>query len=419
MKILLADDDLITLRMLESTIKRLNYEVILAHDGNQAWELIQTAKPDIALLDWLMPGLEGLEIVQRLKNNPLPKFIYLILLTSNDRTEDITTGLDSGANDYITKPFDKDELKSRISVGARVVEYEKRLERMNAELRKYSSEMEALAQERARQLVQADRMVTLGTMAAGIAHEINNPLTVVQGNIKLIKRVWMHDVNPVFQESERHQKFSIGSNAISDLFNSLEKASVRMHNIIDGMRTFAHGNGGEIAIFNPQECVDDALEICMPKTKNRVETSANIPPIPFPVKGNAVQITQILVNLIGNAADALSGTKDAVIHISAQGTPQNHLIFSVQDNGPGILQENIEKLWNPFFTTKPVGIGTGLGLFICKSIMEEHGGKIRVESKPGQGATFFVELLSEAEFDHFMAEKEKKNPQESEEAREG
>ncbi|NTV53463.1 MAG: response regulator, partial [Candidatus Firestonebacteria bacterium] len=206
MKILLADDDSITLRMLETTLRRLQAEVLCAQDGNQAWEMIQKEQPDIALLDWMMPGLEGLEIVKRLKNNPPARFIYLILLTSNDRTEDITLGLDSGANDYITKPFDKDELKSRIAVGARVVEYENRLERMNEELRKYSSEMEALALERAQQLVQADRLVTLGTMAAGIAHEINNPLTVVQGNIKLIKRIWAQDVNPIFQAAEEHRK---------------------------------------------------------------------------------------------------------------------------------------------------------------------------------------------------------------------
>ncbi len=413
MKILIADDDTITLRMLESTIKRMNYSVILATDGTDAWEKIQNEHPDIALLDWLMPGLEGLEIVQRLKTHPPVNFLYLILLTSNDRTEDITTGLDSGANDYITKPFDKDELRSRIAVGIRVVEYENRLERMNTELRKYSQEMEALAQERARQLVQADRMVTLGTMAAGIAHEINNPLTVVQGNIKLIRRVWLQDVHPLFQEAEQHRKFSIGSKPISDLLNSLEKSSIRMRNIIDGMRNFAHGKGGEVGILDLQTCVNDALEICAPKTKNRVELTANVSFLPFLVKGNAVQITQILVNLISNAADALSGTRDAHINISVA-PADDHLLMKVTDNGPGIPAENIEKLWNPFYTTKPVGIGTGLGLFICKSIMDEHHGHIRVESTLGQGTVFILELPNEKDYDRLQSEKEAKSPTESE-----
>jgi len=393
--------------------------VLCAQDGNRAWEMILSEKPDIALLDWMMPGLEGLEIVKRLKNEPLKKFIYLILLTSNDRTEDITLGLDSGANDYITKPFDKDELKSRIAVGARVVEYENRLERMNAELRKYSSEMEALAQERAQQLVQADRMVTLGTMAAGIAHEINNPLTVVQGNIKLIKRVWTQDVNPLFQAAEQGHKFGIGSKSIMELLASLEKSSIRMRNIIDGMRNFAHGKGGEIDVIDAGACVTDAMEICLPKTKTKVEVVTEIGATPLPTKANAVQITQILVNLISNATDALAGTPDAKIIVRVTTSEKNHLLFSVIDNGPGILPGSLEKLWNPFYTTKPVGMGTGLGLFICKSIIEQHGGRIWVESEPGQGATFFVELLDESEFNNFQAEKAKKKTESGEENAEG
>jgi signal transduction histidine kinase len=419
MKILLADDDSITLRMLETTLRRLNAEVICAQDGNRAWELIRSEKPDIALLDWMMPGLEGLDIVKRLKNEPLQKFIYLILLTSNDRTEDITLGLDSGANDYITKPFDKDELKSRIAVGARVVEYENRLERMNAELRKYSSEMEALALERAQQLVQADRMVTLGTMAAGIAHEINNPLTVIQGNIKLIKRVWTQDVNPIFQAAEQERKFGIGSKSIMELLASLEKSSIRMRNIIDGMRNFAHGKGGEIDVIAPRSCVEDAMEICLPKTKTKVEVVTEIAEIPFQTRANAVQITQVLVNLIGNAVDALAGTPEAKIIIRVAANEKSHVVFSVVDNGPGIPKENLEKLWNPFFTTKPMGEGTGLGLFICKSIMEQHGGRLWVESEPGKGATFLAELLNESEFGNFLVEKAKKKSENGEENNEG
>jgi signal transduction histidine kinase len=116
----------------------------------------------------------------------------------------------------------------------------------------------------------------------------------------------------------------------------------------------------------------------------------------------------VLVNLIGNAADALAGTEDAKIIVRAQSNEHNHLVLSVADNGPGIPRENLDKLWNPFFTTKPMGTGTGLGLFICKSIMEQHGGRIWVESEPGKGATFLAEFLNEAEFENFLAEKAKK-----------
>lgn len=403
MKILLADDDVITLQLLETTLRRLDYEVQLAHNGNQAWEMLQQAPPDIALLDWMMPGLDGLEICRRLQTQSKANFIYLILLTANDRTEDITAGLDAGANDYITKPFDLHELKSRVAVGARVIGYEKRLHTMNDVLRRYSAEMEQLAQERARQLVQADRMVTLGSMSAGIAHEINNPLTILQGNTKLFKNFWSKEVLPLL-ESHPEQFRLLDFKTGSDLLNALESAVMRIRHIVDGMRTFSHGQGGQVGPLDLAACIRDALVICMPKTKNRVAIETDLQAIPFPMKGNAVQISQVLVNLIGNAADALASTTEARIKITLQ--PHEEAVrIHVQDNGPGIQPDNLVKLWSPFFTTKPSGVGTGLGLFICRTIVEEHGGGIWAESEPGSGATFFVELPSAAAFDRLYPAK--------------
>jgi len=164
-----------------------------------------------------------------------------------------------------------------------------------------------LARERAEQLVQADRMVTLGTMAAGIAHEINNPLTVVQGNIKLIKRVWTQDVNQVFQEAEKCRKFVIGSQAIMELLASLEKSSVRMRNIIDGMRQLRARQRGEISVIVPGVCVQDALEFASPKPKPASRCLRKSPISPGGERQCRTD-NQVLVNFIGNAADALAGT---------------------------------------------------------------------------------------------------------------
>lgn len=405
MKILIADDDLITLRLLETIIRRLKYEVVIAHDGNEAWQILQQAPPDIALLDWIMPGRNGLEICRQLRAGTPPRFIYTILLTANDRTEDITAGLDAGANDYIIKPFDQDELRSRVAVGARVMEYENRLQKMNEELRVYSQQMEALAQERANQLVQADRMVTLGTMAAGIAHEINNPLTVVQGNIKLFKQLWQKELQPLVIREEQQRKVLFPNKTITDMLQSLESGAVRMRNIIDGMRKFSHGKGGEIEPIDLAACVRDALEICLPKTKHHVEMKTDLAESPFPVKGNPVQITQVLVNLISNAVDALAGNTQAEITIRIRPEARK-VLLQVQDNGPGIEPGNLEKLWSPFYTTKPIGKGTGLGLFICHTIAEEHGGHIRVESAVGQGTTFTLELPCQEDFEKYLNEKE-------------
>ncbi len=409
MRILVADDDRLTRTLVEKSLEGQKYEITLASNGNQAWETIQKDHPDIILLDWVMPGLDGLEICQRLQTAENKRFVYIILLTANNHIEDILKGLDAGANDYITKPFNFQELKSRLAVGVRVSEYQNLLLKMNDVLRRYSLQMEELAQERAQQLVQAERLVTLGTMAAGIAHEINTPLTVLQGNIRLLKRAWESDWAEILEDAARRKPGFQGYQQAKELLGMLDNAVQRIRQIIDGMRNFSHGKGGEVEIYQPEACLREALEICLPKTKHSVSISREVEPLPFTMKGNPVQITQVLVNLIGNAVDALSKRPEPRITVTLKPS-RDHAVFAVQDNGSGIPPEDIEKLWSPFYTTKPRGQGTGLGLFICHTIVEEHGGSIQVNSTPGAGTTFVVELPSEKAFDNLPTKKPPKSP---------
>lgn len=407
MRILVADDDPITLRMLESAAKRWEYEVILARDGSQAWQLLhQPPVPAMALLDWMMPGMSGLEICKKIRLGPDTEFIYTILLTANNLPEDISAGLDAGAHDYIVKPFDKEELRSRLAAGARVVKYEESLKRMNEALLRYSQEMESLAQKRAEQLVQADRMVFMGTMAAGIAHEIKNPLTIIQGNLTLFKRFWgavgrtLHQT--YYQNLKNPTPADPTPDMLQDILETAFNALQRIRKIVDGMRSFAHGRGGQVDWLTALQCAKDAVQICLPKTKHVGEVKIIAEEIPFQVKGNAVQITQVLVNLIANAADALAGTEHPELTVTVQAR-NRHLQFVVKDNGPGISPENLSQLWSPFFTTKPVGEGSGLGLPICQTIIEDHGGQIQVESVLGAGTAFTVDLPNAEEYEHFAA----------------
>ncbi|MBN1594831.1 response regulator [candidate division FCPU426 bacterium] len=408
MRILLADDDQITLRLLENSLKKTAYETVQATDGNEAWKILTTPPvPEIALLDWMMPGIDGTEICRRLRKQPTSAFIYIILITSNDRPQDITSGLDAGANDYIIKPFNKDELRSRVAVGARVVSYEQTLTRTNDALVKYSQHMELLAQERAQQLVQADRMISLGTMAAGIAHEINNPLTIAQGNINLLKNFWAYFGEKAYAASapktKKPEAFQPQPKDVREMIETSEKAIKRLRNIVDGMRSFSHGQGGSVEILQPEVCLRDAIQICLPKTKHVCEIAFHVNLPPFQVKANPVQITQILVNLISNAADALQGIPHPAITVDID-HDGGKLLFRVQDNGAGISQENLTKIWSPLFTTKPKGQGTGLGLAICMKIAQDHGGELKVESQAKKGTVFTLVLPNTEGYDRFLKE---------------
>lgn len=128
MEILIADDDALSRKVLKDALSKWGYEVIVANNGNQAWAMLQKSnRPNIAILDWMMPGIDGVEICSRLRKLNLPNYIYVILLTSKSRREDIVKGLESGADDYIIKPFYHEELKSRLKIGQRIVELEHRI----------------------------------------------------------------------------------------------------------------------------------------------------------------------------------------------------------------------------------------------------------------------------------------------------
>jgi len=138
MRILVAEDDAVTRKLLESTLRRLGLDVVAAADGNAAWNALETLKgkdaPELALLDWMMPGLEGIQILRRLRTTPGFELLYVILLTSRTDKEDVAYGLAAGANDYMAKPFDPSELEARIRVGERMVKLQRSLAARVAEL---------------------------------------------------------------------------------------------------------------------------------------------------------------------------------------------------------------------------------------------------------------------------------------------
>lgn len=178
MKILVAEDDSMMQKLIVGLLEKWGHEVLAASDGLEALELLKNScdsPPGVALVDWVMPELSGLELCEKIKKDgEIPYFIYFILLTGRRKEEDIVMGLSAGADDYIVKPIKKGELKSRLDVGVRMVEYERRLRESNAALSKYARIMESLAEEKAKQLAHAERLAMLGELSAGLAHEINN-----------------------------------------------------------------------------------------------------------------------------------------------------------------------------------------------------------------------------------------------------
>ncbi len=395
--VLVADDEPVSRKYLESMLKSWGHKVIMADNGNQAWEILQKGKINLALLDWKMPGLSGPEICTKIRQQTdnFAGYIYIIIVTANDKTSQFVEGLAAGADDYIVKPCDKEVLRCRLNVALRLSEYEAELKRTNQQLQLYNQEMETLVQERSAQLVHAEKMATVGLLSAGIAHEINNPTTFISGNAQTLERFWK-DLSPALKSHK--QDLDLPSNSFDYIFEEtphiiegIHDGVKRIQKIVNGLKGFCRQDPAHLDNCLINDNIKQSLELCHNALKYHVnielELDENLPL----VKADSQQMDQVLVNLIVNAAHATENTKNAKINIKTS-YEEGKVIVRVSDNGTGIKKEKIHDIWKPFFTTKPVGKGTGLGLYTIKGIIESHGGSITAANKNDSGAEFTVTL---------------------------
>ncbi len=248
---------------------------------------------------------------------------------------------------------------------------------------KYRDQIEELKSTHS-QIVQADKLATLGELTAGISHEINNPLTIASGNSEIIQMI-LENENPFNQKETLIQ-------AINDVKDSLE----RIHIIVNNMRSFLHKSEDKKEYCKLADIIKTAKELVGPSfNEGKVMLDIKLQDEDLVGLVNKVKIEQVLINLCKNALDALlsAQTKNPVVTIELIKMPkENYLNIVVTDNGPGIPKEIHEDIFSPFFTTKEVGEGTGLGLSICSKIIESHQGAIKLESEKGKGAKFTIKL---------------------------
>lgn len=256
------------------------------------------------------------------------------------------------------------------------------------------------------QLVSSERMASLGVMAAGIAHEINNPIGFVSSNLNTIKEAFNDiqdfievleqqlDVNPndavVHKIRESLDKFDIAY--LLEDFGELSKETLegldRVKQIIADLKSFAREDSGDMQELDVNDCLRGALNILNNQLKYHAVVDVRYGELPT-IKGFYGKLSQVFINLIANANQAVEDQGSIKIETCCK---DNSLYISVEDDGPGISSDHIDQLFTPFFTTKPVGEGTGLGLSISQGVVEEHGGTIEVSSTPGEGACFTVVL---------------------------
>ena len=398
MKVLIADDSLVMRRLLQKCLQTWQYEVVEAEDGAQAWELFQQGDFALVLTDWLMPEMDGLELTRHIRSRDIPGYVYIILLTAKAEKADLVEAMDAGADDFLVKPFDRDELRVRMRAGERIIHLERTLGEQNRQLR------EAQAA-----LVQSEKLASLGQLAAGMAHEINNPVAYVTNNLAVLSR----DVRSVMDVLQTYRS-GAGALARADpelaaaatqleeecdlawiqenlprLIEASVQGLTRVRDIVKNLRDFARLDEAELDSLDLNVALQCTVEVLRHEIEaKQITLKTRFGELP-PVVCRPGKVNQVFHSLLLNAIQASESGGTICLRTTAR---QDEAVVEIQDHGCGIDATNLSRIFEPFFTTRPVGRGAGLGLAICYGIVGNHGGSIEADSQIGQGSTFRVKL---------------------------
>lgn len=283
----------------------------------------------------------------------------------------------------------------------------RRTEKINAQFEELKATHQQLAEAQAK-LLQAEKLASIGQLSAGIAHEINNPISFVHSNAHSLSKYidTYQELLGMYRtafEADPDELATIKSNIaayeaaedidfvtedINTLITDTIDGTVRVQEIVKGLRDFSHANNDTKMPCDVVECTQSTLRILTAELKTRCSVRTEFNPIP-PVLANRGELNQVIMNLLVNAGQSMEDFGEVLVTTMVQ---EDRVILSIKDNGQGIEAEHINKLFDPFYTTKPVGEGTGLGLSISYGIIKDHEGTITVDSKPGEGTTFTVSL---------------------------
>jgi signal transduction histidine kinase len=398
MRLLIADDDLVTRRLLTGFLTRWGHEVVEAVDGAQAWELFQQEEFPIVISDWVMPNMDGLEFIRRIRAAEREAYVYAILVTSKSEKSDIVAGMEAGADDFIVKPFDREELRVRLREGERIIRLERSLAHQNQALREAQVA-----------LVQSEKLASLGQLAAGMSHEINNPIAFVKNNLVVLRRdggeilelldkyrsaaATLAQLDPALAAEiaamEEAIDLSYLQQSLRRLLDSSLQGLERVRGIVSNLRDFANLDQAEYKEININAALRSTMQILHHElTRRNIKIQADLQNLP-PLACEAGKISQVLYNVLLNAAQACAA--EGIICVQTR-CEDSAIVIEIRDNGIGIAPEQQRHLFEPFFTTRPVGEGVGLGLATSYAIVRDHGGTIAVESRLGEGSTFRIRL---------------------------
>lgn len=375
-----------------------NAEEALAHLAREPYALVVT--------DVNMPGLSGVELLRQIVQR-YPE-TAVIMVSGVDRTQRVLDAVRIGAFDYLIKPCELDTLElcveralERRTLLRDARRYKHDLEQRNVELAFRKAELERLQA----QIVHSEKMASLGQLAAGVAHELNNPAGFIYGNMELLTEnvAGLDELLALYEginlppemvakvdAAKRAAGYDGTLEEMSSIISDCFEGAARIRDVVQNLRTFSRLDEAEFKKIDIHEGIDSTIRLLSRYySQGHITLERDYGNVP-PVDCYAGQLNQVWMNLLVNAAQAVA-SNDGRVRITTQ-LRSAKVIVQISDTGHGIAPEHLKKIFDPFFTTKPVGDGTGLGLSISYSIVQRHGGLITVASQPHRGTTFTVAL---------------------------
>lgn len=390
LRVLVVEDSITVQKMVQKMLhprSGVDFEIQECVNLTDAQERLRRLGADVVILDLTLPESTGVETVSRVRE--IDKDIPIVVFTGCEDDNLAVAAMHLGADDFLVKR----EVRQG-SLLARTLIYAVEKKKARIALDKYAMEMERLAEDRARQLLHQDRLATIGTMSAGVAHEIKNPLSYIAGNTHALETSWL-DLNELLDTCRRKglgdgEEIGYLQEEVPKMLGDILGGVERIVEICDGLKSFARKSNKEPVVSCLEDLIDNSLLLCHNQLKYGVAVEKNYGTKKLALAVQPQMLLQVFINLVTNAAQAMDGKGRLVLGTTVQ---DDQVVVTLSDSGPGISEDVLERIWEPFFTTKPEDQGTGLGLSISRTIIEEHGGTLDVANlADGGGACFTISI---------------------------